>query len=708
MQNNLSSFLLFFFILVTTACKTPNGQAQIKENRTPNHLVKERSPYLLQHAYNPVDWYPWNEEALEKAKKENKLIIISVGYSACHWCHVMEHESFEDSTVAKLMNENFVSIKVDREERPDIDDVYMTACHLTSRRGCGWPLNAIALPDGRPFFAGTYFPKKDWTQLLQNISNTYKNDKIRLEEAAQSITDGIQSSDKIVYYDRDANFNRKELDDLAKEFVSAIDMRLGGRKADQQRPTKFPMPNNYEFLLGYNHLSGNEQAMKAVNVTLENMANGGIYDHLGGGFARYSTDMEWKVPHFEKMLYDNGQLISLYSHAYQKTKNPLYKKIVYETLEFVERELTSEEGGFYSSLDADSEGEEGKFYIWKKEDINAILGDDAAVFCDYYSVTDHGNWEEGKNILHLTRPPEKIASKHDLSLEKLNELIDRSKKSLMKVRNKRIRPGLDDKVLTAWNGLMLKGYVDAYRAFNEQKFLDAAIKNAEFLLRTAKQSDHRLNRNYKDGESGINGFLDDYAILSDALISLYQATFDEKWLNQAKALVDYTLVHFYDDKTKMFFFTSNTDEPLIARKKVMSDNVIPASNSIMARNLYHLGLYFYDKEYTSKASKMLNTIVDKLQTIRQPTFYSNWCILYQQFVNEPYEVAIVGTDFRAKRVQLDQQYLPNVLLLGGVNEGSLELLKNKFVADQTTIYVCRNKTCKLPVTEVEKALPLMK
>lgn len=700
----LISISLFLF---HTGCKTPTGQVNPTENRTMNKLATEKSPYLLQHRYNPVNWYPWGDEALQKAKSEGKMMIISVGYSACHWCHVMEHESFEDSTVAKLMNEHFVSVKVDREERPDIDDVYMTACHLVSRRSCGWPLNAITLPDGKPFFAGTYFPKKDWLNLLNTIVAKYEKDRKSLEDAAASITNGIQSSDEIVYYDRDENFNRKEIDEIAKSFISGIDMKMGGRKASQQRPTKFPMPNNYEFLLNYHQLTGNIDALRAVEITLDRMFEGGIYDHLGGGFARYSTDPNWKVPHFEKMLYDNGQIVSLYAHAYQKTKKPEYKKVVYETLDFIERELTNPKGGFYSSLDADSEGVEGKFYVWTKAEIQDVLGNVAPLFSDYYSVTEHGNWEES-NILFISKPPSKVASKNGLTPEQLEAKISAAKIKLMKARDKRIRPGLDDKVLTSWNGLMLKGYVDAYRVFDEPKFLEAAIKNANFLLKNAKKTDGSLYRNYKDGKSGINGFLDDYATLADALIALYQATFDQRWLDEAKGLVDYSLSNFYDDKTKMFFYTSNQDEPLIARKKELSDNVIPASNSMMARNLFHLGVYLYNDDYRERSIKMLNSIVDKLENIRQPSFYSNWCQLYNSFVWEPFEVAIVGQQHSAFRKEMDQNYLPNVLMLGGKDEGSMKLLKNKLVEGQTTVYVCQNKSCKLPVTEVNKAIPLIK
>jgi len=708
-------YILFLFVLVFAfSCNMPSPKGKDTTTTDPhngkvtNHLLGQSSPYLLQHVYNPVDWYPWGDEALQKAKDENKLLIISVGYSACHWCHVMEHESFEDSLVASVMNENFVCIKVDREERPDIDDIYMTACHLSGRGSCGWPLNAFALPDGRPFWAGTYFPKNNWLQILDNIQTTYTTDPTKISQAAEEITNNISRTDDLVFVDAEEKFTSSRLRRIARTFVKTIDMEKGGRKANPQRPNKFPMPNNYQFLLEYQHLSGSKSTMQAVKVTLDNMANGGIYDHLGGGFARYSTDPNWKAPHFEKMMYDNGQLVSLYSFAYQKTKKDLYKQRVYETLDWVEREMTNPQGGFYSSLDADSEGEEGKFYVWKKSEIDEALGKkDAAIFSDYYSVKPNGNWEHNNNIIHITKRPKDIARKHKMKLKDLEKLMLKCRKDLMKVRDKRIRPGLDDKILTSWNALMLKGYADAYRVFGEQKFLDAALKNADFLLNNQLKEGNRLNRNYKDGKSVINAFMDDYALLIDAFVALYQATFDEKWLNKSEDLTQYVMANFYDEKSRMFFYTSSQDAPLVARKKELSDNVIPASNSVMAKNLFRLGTYLYKDEYTQLSRDMMNTIIIQFEDSGQPSFYSNWCSLLAKLTHEPYEVAIIGDDFAEKRQEIDQHYLPNALLLGGKTEGNLELLKNKLIEDETRIYVCKKKVCKLPVTEVKKALKLM-
>ncbi|MFQ5446929.1 MAG: thioredoxin domain-containing protein [Saprospiraceae bacterium] len=470
------------------------------------------------------------------------------------------------------------------------------------------------------------------------------------------------------------------------------------------------MPNNYQFLLKYHHLTGNAKALEAVTLTLDAIANGGIYDHLGGGFARYSTDAQWLVPHFEKMLYDNGQLVSLYAQAYQVTQNPLYKKRVEESLAFVNRELTSPEGAFFSSLDADSDGEEGKFYVWEKAEIDSILGDEkvAVVFNDFYEIKEKGNWEDGKNILHRRKPAADVAKKHDLSEKQLGELIARAKDKLFKARSKRVRPRLDDKALSGWNALMLKGYVDAYRALGDPAYLQAALKNGKFIVDKMMQDDYRLNRNYKDGNSIINAFLDDYGLTINAFVSLYQVTFDEQWLHRAKGMMEYVLQHFGDEESGLFFYTSDLDPALVARKMETTDNVIPGSNSVMARDLYLLGEYFYHDDWKKKAQHMMNKMATAVTDNKQPDFYSNWCQLYLDLVKPPYEVAIVGADAAVKRDELMRHYIPNALLLGGKDEGSLELLKDKLQDGITYIYVCQNKVCKLPVEEPEKALELMK
>lgn len=698
MMRRIHLIISLAVILTNSSCGQTGDKKNGEEKQSfSNHLIHESSPYLLMHAHNPVNWYPWGQEAFDKAKKDNKPVIISIGYAACHWCHVMEKESYSDTAVARLMNENFVAIKVDREERPDVDQVYMNAAQLINGNG-GWPLNAIALPDGRPIYAATYFPKKDWMSLLKQMLVFVKQNPEKAEQQAEAVAKGIRGSELVKVNTSKPEYKLTDLNSGFNNWKKNIDFINGGNNG----APKFPMPVGSQFLLQYYFLTKNEDALKAVKTTLNKMAAGGIYDHVGGGFARYSTDAVWKVPHFEKMLYDNAQLTSLYASAYQLTKDPLYKNVVYETLEFIDRELTSPEGGFYSSLDADSDGEEGRFYVWTKDEIKKILGDDAALVIDYFNVTEKGNWEGGKNILYQSGDDNTIAKKYNITSLELSKRITGAKKILLAERAKRIRPGLDDKILTAWNGLMIKGYTDAYRVFGEQRFLDAALKNAAFILKNAQSNDNRLNRNFKNGKSSINAFLDDYAFTIDAFIALYQSTFDEKWLKEAQHLLEYTLAHFYDAKSGMFYYTSDKDPALIARKMEIADNVIPSSNSAMAKNLFMLGEYFYKDDYIHMASVMLNNV--KQDAVNGNAYYANWDILMAWLAAEPFEVAIVGNDYAAKRKEIDTHYLPNIFLSGGNSEGSLTLLEGKLVPGKTTIYVCRNKSCKLPTTEVSKAV----
>ena len=703
--HNVLVFSILISALFFPSCKSSNSNHIHHTESSSNHLKHETSPYLLQHASNPVDWYPWGEEAIAKAKAENKLIIVSVGYSACHWCHVMEHESFEDSLVSKIMNDHFISIKVDREERPDIDDIYMTACHIASGRGCGWPLNAFALPDGRPVWAGTYFPKKEWIKVMEYFLGLKEKEPEKLEEYAKNLTEGIQQSDNIQKITGESSFSKNAIKSVVERFLNNIDFKEGGRKG----APKFPMPNNYEFLLKYQFLFEYPKALEAVTTTLDKMAMGGIYDQLGGGFARYSTDEHWIVPHFEKMLYDNGQLVSLYADAYKLTKNPMYKKVVEESLEFIERELTHSNGGFYSSLDADSEDEEGKFYVWTKQEIETVLTDEQRrkLFNDYFEIKNSGNWEHGKNILYRKKHDADFIRKHKLTEAEFTKYLVDAKTKLFAQRAKRVRPGLDDKILTSWNALMLKGYTDAYNALGNKAYKQTALKNGQFIIDNMIKKDNRLDRNFKKGKSSINAFLDDYALTIDAFISLYQISFDEQWLRKAEGLAEYAIQHFGDEETSMFHYTSDIDPPLIARKMELADNVIPASNSSMARALFKLGTYLYKPAYIERSKQMLQNILAALIEQQQLGFYSNWAILYLDMLQPPYEVAIMGDNFEPIRSTLMASYLPHALFLGGTKEGGLELLKDKLMEDETMIFVCQNKVCKLPVTEPEKALGLM-
>ncbi|MGM0486788.1 MAG: thioredoxin domain-containing protein [Planctomycetota bacterium] len=661
-----------------------------------NQLANSDSPYLLQHKDNPVNWYPWGDTALEKARVEDKLLIISIGYAACHWCHVMEHESFEDDQVAALMNRNFVSIKVDREQRPDIDNIYMTVAQLVTGHG-GWPLNVVALPNGKPIYAGTYFPKRQWVQFLEFFARKYRDERDKLEDQADRITDGVGRIDEIPKREEDAGYRPCDLDSMWGRFRGQIDFERGGTKG----APKFPMPDNWKCLLAFARLTGNTEAKHAVIKTLDAMAAGGIYDHVGGGFARYSTDEQWHVPHFEKMLYDNGQLVSLYSQAYQCTKASRYKEVVFETVDFVERELTDESGGFYSSLDADSEGEEGRFYVWTDDEIGAVLGRDADLFSEYYDVNERGNWEHGNNVLRIREPLAKVAGRYGLDHAEARERIDRARGELFERRSGRPRPGLDDKILTAWNGLMLSGYVDAFLAFGESRFLDAALKNAEFLKTTMTGEDFSLKRNCRHGRVSVDAFLDDYALLTNAYLNLYQATFDEQWLDLAKGLADYSIGHFHDETTGMFYYTREDDTSLIARKMEVSDNVIPSSNSAMALGLFWLGHYCHGGGYIAKARQMLSNVRDDV--LRQPAFFSNWARLLLFQVHRPYEVAITGTECRRVVQEMETRYLPHVIYLGAEHESQLPALEGRF-RNGTTIHVCRDKVCQQPVTDVGEAL----
>jgi len=698
-MNRLIS-LASWIIILLISCKNDNS---VHSQKITNKLINESSPYLLQHAYNPVDWHPWGEEALEKAKKENKLLIVSIGYAACHWCHVMEHESFEDSLVAAVMNEHFVPIKVDREERPDVDDIYMSAAQLVSGQG-GWPLNAFSLPDGRPVWAGTYFPKAQWLNILKQFADLKNNDYPRLEKSANQLVSGIKSMDAIAPAS-EQEYKLSDVEDLATAFVKQIDQLDGGRRG----APKFPLPNNYDYLLKYATMQEDHSAMEAVAITLDKMAMGGIYDQIGGGFARYSVDAQWFAPHFEKMLYDNGQLVSLYSDAYRLSKKPLYRHTIEQTLEFIERELTDANGRFYSSLDADSEGEEGKFYVWTSDDIDQVLTDPIQnqIVRDYYNIEEKGNWEHNNNILHISGNLSAISKRHDKSVEELEAIIDNANKALLDARSLRIRPGLDDKILTSWNALMIKGYVDAFKALGDDQYLAVAINAMNRLIDDQQDEDGRLNRNFKDGKSSINAFLDDYAITIQALLALYEVTFDQNWLEKAKLTTDYTIEHFSSTDSDMLYYTSDQDPPLIARKTELADNVISGSNSIMARNLYRLGEFMYVEDYISKAKRMLSSIWPNIEASRQPSYYANWLQLQIDQVSPPYEVAIVGDNAQAVALEMMQTYHPNVVYLGDTKESDLPLLKYKYVEDETMIYVCQNKTCKLPVTDIKSALELI-
>jgi uncharacterized protein YyaL (SSP411 family) len=697
-------FQLLMSLILGLSAASQSQNTEIMSKHT-NALINENSPYLLQHAHNPVNWFPWDKEALDKAKKENKMLIISIGYAACHWCHVMEHESFEDEEVARIMNEHFISIKVDREERPDIDDIYMTACQITNGRNCGWPLNAFALPDGRPVWAGTYFPKVQWMSILEQFNNYQQNDPDRLEEAAANVLEGIRQVDKMITTVESKTNNKDIIDQLHDGFLNQIDWIKGGRAGQP----KFPLPNNYQFLLDYHHHYNNTRSLEAVRITLDQMAMGGIYDQLGGGFARYSVDKNWLAPHFEKMLYDNAQLVSLYSNAFKQTGNAFYEIVIRETLAFTERELMSEEGAFYSSLDADSEGVEGKFYVWLHKEIVDVIPDDKErnLFCEFYNVRPEGNWEDGQNILHCSQQINLFAQTRNLDTDYVKNIIYKNKKKLFDQRERRIRPGLDDKVLTAWNALMLEGFIQAYKALGDQKYLTIAIKNGQFIRQTMMDKDHRLSRSYKNKQKKINAFLDDYAATIQAYLSLYEVTFDISWLKLAKDLTDYAIAHFYDEEKHVFYYTSDIDPELITRKSELSDNVIPGSVSMMCNNLILLSHYYSENIYHEIAQNLINSIKGTLEKAGSASYYSNWLTALLKDSEPLKEVVIIGDNKEEFRDHLQKHFLPDAIFIGDSTENELPLTQNRSVEGKTLIYVCQDKVCKIPVDNPEDALKII-
>ncbi|MBC8455204.1 MAG: thioredoxin domain-containing protein [Flavobacteriales bacterium] len=695
MKKVISFFLLL--IIMINSCSE-------KTSKMSNNLINETSPYLLQHAYNPVDWNPWNKQYLEKAKKENKLIIISIGYSSCHWCHVMEKESFEDSLVASIMNEKYISIKVDREERPDVDQVYMNAVQLMTGSG-GWPLNVVTLPDGRPIWGGTYFPKDQWINALTQISDLYNKEPERFINYADTLEKGIKSLDIITTNDNQ-ELSSIDIDKHIGSLVNKIDKKNGGFSG----APKFMMPNNIHFLLRSAYQNNDKETLKLVNLTLEKMAYGGVYDQIGGGFSRYSTDEKWHIPHFEKMLYDNAQLISLYSDAYLITNNELYKNVVYETINFVLKELTNSNGGFYSSIDADSKSLDGKenegaYYVWKEDELKKLLKDEFIVFSDYYNINKYGYWEDDNYVLIKNKSDAAFAKAHNLSKEEVSKKIDAWKKILIKARDKRSRPNIDDKILTSWNGLMIDAFIDAYRVFKDKDFLDVASSSAEFILKNMKKSDGGLYHSHKDGKSKINGYLEDYATTIQAFLNLYENTLDEKWLNTSNDLIKYTYKNFFNTETNMFYFTSTLDDKLISRTVEFRDNVIPSSNSIMANNLFKLSHYFDNNIYLSSSQQMVNNIKDQIALY--PSGFSNWMNLILNINKNFYEIAVVGNTAIEKIKELNENYLPNKIIIGSLESNPLPLLKNRFVEGETYIYVCVNKACKMPVKTVKEALKLI-
>jgi uncharacterized protein len=674
-----------------------------------NRLANETSPYLLQHKDNPVDWYPWGEEALRRARDEDRPILLSVGYSACHWCHVMERESFEDGETARMMNEHFVNIKVDREERPDIDSIYMAAVQALTRHG-GWPMTVFLTPDGAPFYGGTYFPPvpsqgmPSFQQLLLSVADAYENRREEVLQSADSVRDFLRASTVAAMPEAEAA-GTGLLDRAATALLSQLDRRFGGFGA----APKFPQAMNLEVLLRHHHRTGDRSALDGVELTLRQMAIGGIYDQLGGGFARYSVDAYWLVPHFEKMLYDNALLSRLYLETYQATGDDFYRRIAEETLDYVLRDMTSEEGGFYSAEDADSEGVEGKFYVWTPEELKSVLvPDEADLAARYWDMTERGNFE-GKNILHVPRPPEVVAEEFGLSPEELRERIEDIRGRLFAAREKRVRPGRDEKILAAWNGLMLRSFALAARVTGREDYREAAVRNATFIVEKMKR-DGRIHRSYKDGRARFNGYLEDYAMVADGLVAVYEATFETRWLVEADDLMGAVSELFWDEERRAFYDTPADHEELVTRPRDVYDNAAPSGTSVATEVLLRLSLFLDRADYRQRAEDILEELAGGMEKI--PGAFGRLLCALDFSTSDPREVAIVGfpeaADTRALLDEVYSTYLPNKVVAGRDPDddeagGLIPLLAQRVAREgRATAYVCIQYACQTPTTDTQE------
>ena len=667
-----------------------------------NNLINESSPYLLQHADNPVQWYAWNDEALKKAKDENKPIFLSIGYSSCHWCHVMAHESFENNEVAEFMNQNFVNIKVDREERPDIDDIYQKVCQIATGQG-GWPLSIFLTPDQKPFYVGTYFPVLDsygrpgFGSICRQLAQAWKEKPKDIEKSAENFLDALNKTEKVKV---SSKLEHPILDEAAMNLFQLGDATFGGFGS----APKFPNAANVSFLFRYAKLSGlsrfNEFALK----TLNKMAKGGIFDQIGGGFHRYSTDAKWLVPHFEKMLYDNGLIPVNYAEAYQITKDPFYLEVLEKTLDYVLREMTMPEGGFYSAYDADSEGIEGKFYVWKKSEIKAILGDDADIFCLFYDVTDGGNWE-GNNILCNNLNISTVAFNFGITEDKVREILKSSSEKLLKERSKRIMPGLDDKLLVSWNSLMITAFAKGYRVTNNVKYLDAAKKCVQFIEKNLFV-EGRLLRTYKNGTSKIDGYLEDYSYFANALLDVFEIEPDSKYLKLAISLGKQLQDHFWDSESSSFYMTSDEHEQLIIRPKSNYDLSLPSGNSVSAYVMLRLYHFTQNQDFLNMATKVMESQAQ--MAAENPFGFGYLLNTISTYLQKPVEITVINTENSGICDSICTDYIPNSILVTIKNPDQLKELsefpffEGKSYEDKTSVFVCKDFTCSLPLRTLDE------
>jgi len=695
LKKNTCTSIIFFMLLLFVSCKEIASQNKSNgEHRFTNALIDETSPYLLQHAHNPVDWRAWSQEALEEAKKEDKLVLVSIGYSSCHWCHVMEEETFEDEEVAKVMNENFINIKVDREERPDVDQIYQDFQRLTDGN-TGWPLNVIVLPNGKPFYGGTYHTKDQWIQVLTKMNELYKEDPEKAKEYTDMVTEGIGQINFIQPASDFKALTKDALNASLEKWKLSWDEEWGGNLGRE----KFMVPVNLDFLIDYADLTGDSQARAHVENTLDKILLGGIYDHVGGGFFRYSTDPKWKIPHFEKMLYDNAQAIDLYSKAFKVFKKQEYKDAVLETIAFLNREMRNAEGGYYSALDSQSEGEEGKYYVWKEEELKSVLNDDFELFASYYNIIPEAIWEEDNFVLHKSLHDKDFLKEHGLSPADLQAAKLSWNEKLLQARKSRVRPRSDDKILTSWNALLIKGFVASYEAFGQIEHLEKAEAIFEFLEKNSFD-EGALVHSFKKGSQRKEGFLEDYAFLADASLRLYSTTMDLKYLERAQELNSTAIEKFSDETTGMFKY--NEGQELIAKIIKTDDGVMPSPNGVMAHNLFRLGHLVYDTEMMDKSKKMLSSMVPAI--IENASSYSKWNSLLLNTTYPYYEIAVVGKNAPTLMAEVNKHYITNALIVGSTAKSELPLFKGRYSDDDTLIYVCQNTTCKLPVETVEEAL----
>lgn len=673
----------------------------MQNHRFTNELIHESSPYLLQHAHNPVNWHPWNESTLLKAAREDKLILVSIGYSSCHWCHVMEQESFQDENVGHLMNESFVCIKIDREELPDIDHFFMTAVQMTGSQG-GWPLNCIALPDGKPVWGGTYFRKDHWITILSEIHALYTKNRKAVYEHAEKLMSGVQnqliSLPNVAIQDANEN-NIKSAISRWKRLFDEVNGGLQGAP-------KFPMPVNLEFLLHYGKTKNDHEILGFVGLTLEKISMGGIYDHVGGGFSRYSVDEKWKVPHFEKMLYDNAQLLSLYAKYYMTSPKAIYKETYYESVAFLSRELAHPSGSFYSSLDADSEGTEGKFYVWTESELKEIIIKDYELFADYYGINGAGLWENDKNILVTPIHKEDFCHKTGLTLHELNYKISNWKKILLQNREKRIRPALDDKCITSWNALAVIAFCDGAKAFKDPDLKMKALSTGHFLIEHAVDKKGKLHRIWKNGKPTIPAYLEDFALVIKALIALFEISGEIDWIKKANELTLHLLENHYSEKHGLFFSTPAKGKSIIPAHVPVEDNVIPSGNSVMAMNLLKLSRIFLDMEM----EKLAISMIYKLQntTLNYPYAYAHWFLnLLSIDGNILREVVIAGPDASIMALELQSFGYENIIWAISGTNSEIPILKGRIIPGKTAIYLCSNGTCKMPVFNIRDAIRLL-